>query len=297
MDVCNNVHRRIISMLSPLIKPGNTLKHDYIEKKKSGKEKSDTEETNQVTKRRKRDPSEINIPALPTAMWVWCTNKYLGMVLPVLKVIRDTFVADAEPRNKILRETTNEEDKLVRRKRLKDLLPWQREVPDSFDILPQKPRAVNFVSVSKTVASSLCKDIKTKLDGPFWWKEILKLDDDRDHLWSQIANADPECDRDTLIRIIQRGSHNGQPKQFRRNRSGKGNSVSKHELQKDPSRIPSLATSEAHLKALKRLQIPPLIVGGFKTNGYELHLEVMTLKEGNKDCPDPFRSRIDGFDF
>ena len=62
-----------------------------------------------------------------------------------------------------------------------------------------------------------------------------------------------------------------------------------------PSRIPSLATSAIHLEALRRLQIPPLVIGGFKTNGYELHLEVMVANDTGGD--ESKRGRINGFDY
>ena len=335
LEACHVVHADVRAMLVPLIKAGGELKRIAEEKAKEKKEKEEQErkanppkkpkhdkdvsaDANSTKKpKRKRQATSQSTkgtkssktpqtpqtatdkkPSLPIAMWVWCTSnvKYLGMVLPVLKTIRDVFVADAEPRDQILRDTQGRQNKAARRENLKALQSWQCEVPDAFDLLPQKPRAVNFVSVSKSVASSIFKEqIGGVEDDTFWWKGILKFDDDRDFVWKRIVDADAFLDRADLVRIVQHDSPFATTKQFRRNRVGKGNSGSKTKRRSKPSRIPSLATSPMHLEALRKLQIPPLILGGFKTNGYELHLEVMTANDPESD--EPHRERIEGFDF
>ena len=296
--VCHTVHAQVRSMLEPLTRAGDELKQ--IAQERARVKKQQKEEAN-PNKKPKQDKHTKVIrkqkPPLPNAMWVWCTSdvKYLGMVLPVLKCIRDAFVADAEPRNQILREAQGKQNRATRKSRLDALQPWQREVPDSFDLLPQKPRAVNFVSVSRTVASAVFKKQLAGTTGdPFWWKRILKLDDDRDHVWKGIVDADPFLDRNDLIRLVQKDSRFVPTREFRRNRVGRGNSGHARNRRAKPSRIPSLATSPTHLEALNRLQIPPLIVGGFKTNGYELHLEVMTCDNSQAEL---CRNRIEGFDY
>lgn len=146
----------------------------------------------------------------------------------------------------------------------------------------------------RTVALSAFKSkVGDCSNGPFWWKSLFNMDDNRDHVWSKIAKAGDSVDREELIKIIHRDSRLTSGC-FRRNRIGRGNSRSKRSRKTRPSRIPSLATSESHLLALKRLGIPPLVIGGFKTNGYELHIEVMTqdVSTNGAIC----RNRIDGFD-
>ena len=318
LELCYGLYADMRKLLAPLFKAGAELKRVAEEKAREKREEQDAkanhskkakhdrpvDPTANQTKKRKRttqlkpQANEDEKPSLPAAMWVWCTScvKYLGMVIPVLKTIRDEFVMDAEARNEILRTTAGKENKALRKSRLRNLQPWQCEVPDAFDLLPQKPRAVNFVSVSRTVASLLFKDaIATAENDAFWWKGILKVDDDRDSLWKKIVDADPFLDRGDLIRIVQHDSRYVTTKQFRRNRIGKGNTASSVDRRSMPSRIPSLATSAIHLEALRRLQIPPLVIGGFKTNGYELHLEVMVGNDTG--CDESQRGRIDGFDY
>ena len=236
--ICHNAHIEMQILLKPLLQPGKELRLD-AEKNTKGKPKKNF---------------------LPDAMWVWRSTslKYLGMVIPVLQTIRDVFLSDARTRNQIGKEFPGKENSEIRRSKLRAIAAWQREVPDVFDLLPQKPRAVNFVEVSRTTAFEVFRNsLEDTAKDPFWWKRILQLDDDRDMIWKKVVNASDFLERKDLTRIIQTDSMLVTDRRFRRNRWGKGNSKAKRNRRSLPSRIPSLATSPLHLAALKRLGIPP----------------------------------------
>lgn len=210
----------------------------------------------------------------PFAASVNMDKTKLHLCIPVLRQIGAEFLKDSQARSEICHTLAGKALKAERGAALKKLAAWERECPGSFHILPYKPRAVNFVHVDRSTARRLfptllpvdpSRDIT--MDA-FWWTKLFDVDDARDGLWRRLADCSPFLDAKAVRKIMyESGIESSRDKRrFRRNQhAGKRQGL--------PSRIPGLAVSYQHLRALRRMDFSALILTGFKTNGYELHLE------------------------
>jgi hypothetical protein len=217
------------------------------------------------------------------------------VTLWILHQISREFAAASEPRRFVYEDIRGDskEAKKARKQAIDKLPIWQQEAPSAFGLLPiKRAHTVNFLNVTASVAINLLRQLERKpeFDGPFWWKDLLQLDDDD---WVGAGSKDEfETARGARRDGIQAA-------RFRQ---------CKTRDQKTLSRISGLATSQTHLDNMLRRaewhrdngQSPchPLILTGFRTNGRELHLILAkhTRKPGAPPGGPVARVRTHGFD-